>query len=133
MTTQDVLDFVHAQRAIRGVGKVCGTWSDVQLLQAMSDAIRDNAFGWVELEGKLAGFAFGIPRPHERVLDVTQVVCSSPRALAHLMLLFESNYRGWTLRGLRRKKVASKQLVSYARVSRFTQLTQLKASNIYAL
>lgn len=131
MTTQDVLDFVHAQRAVRGAGKVCGKWSDAQLLHAINDAILNNAFGWVELEGKLAGFAFGIPRPHERVLDVTQVVCSSPRALAHLMLLFESHYQGWTLRGHRRKKAAPKQLVSYPRISRFTKLTQVKAAQIY--
>ena len=130
MTTQAVLDFVHEQRTSRGEAKVCRGWSDNQLLIAVSNAICNNTFGWVELDGKLAGFAFGIPRPHERVLDVTQVVCANTRALAQLMLLFESHYRGWTLRGLRRKKAAEKQLVSYRRVNRFSQLTQLKATQL---
>ena len=130
MTIQDLLEFVNAERQKRGVQHVMHRWSDSDIVRGVRVAIRDNAFGWVEINGKLAGFAFGIPRPHERVFDVQQVVCSTPRALAHLLLLFQSQYQGWTLRGLRKKKCVEKRVVDYKQVERFSHLAQVKASQI---
>jgi len=130
MTIQSVLDFVHEERQKRGAHRVLARWSDVDIVRSVRDAIANNAFGWVELDGKLAGFAFGIPRHHEMVFDVQSVVCSSPRALAHLLLLFQSQYQGWTLRGLRRKKCENKQVVDYKQIHRFSHLAQIKATQI---
>lgn len=130
MTTQDVIDFVIAERQKRGVHKVMPRWTVYDIAMAVKNAIDNNAFGWVALDGKLAGFAFGIPRHHEMVFDVQQVVCSSPRALAHLLLLFQSHYQGWTLRGLRKKKCEKKQIVNYKQIHRFSHLTQVRATQV---
>ena len=126
MTTQDILTFVHEQRAIRGVTKVLNGWSDTQILRAACHAISQNAFGWVVTNEKLSGFAFGIPREHEKVLDVTSLVCADKRSLAHLMLLFSQQYPGWRIRGQRKKKQC---VVTYANTNRFVHLTQLNAKS----
>ena len=125
MTVLDVVKFVHEQRALRGVDKVCKGWTDGQIAAAVSKAISDNTFGWVVRDNKITGFAFGFPRPNENVLDVTQVVCASPRDLAHLLLLFKRTYKNWTIRGFRHKKDS---LVEYKKLDRMIHLSQLNAS-----
>lgn len=133
MTVQDVIEFVHAQRAIRGEHKVLRNWSDGSIALSIVHAIERGGFGCVVTNGKLTGFCFGMPRHTERVFDVTQIVCASPRDLAHLLLLFEGSFRGWTLRGFRRKKVESKSLVDYKRIQRLSHLSQLTASNYVSI
>lgn len=129
MTVQDVINFVHEQREIRGKDRVMRNWNDASIALSVSHAIERDGFGWIITKGKISGFAMGMPRENEKVFDVEQVVCATPRDLAQLLLLFQDRFRGWTLRGFRRKKTVDKSLVTYTRVDRLTNLAQLTALN----
>lgn len=126
MTILDVINFVHEVRKTKPHTML--NWTDGSIAIAVESAVMRDNFGWVTREGRLTGFAFGFERAHEKVFDVTQVVGESPRDLAHLMLLFKQRFPDWTLRGFRRKKSNSKNLVDYKRVDRFVHLTQVTAS-----
>jgi hypothetical protein len=127
LTVEAVLKFVHEQRAIRGADKVMPKWSDAQIVCAVASAICNNTFGWITTGGKISGFAFGFPRPQEKVLDITQVLCVSPRDLAHLLLMLKQVYPGWSIRGFRKKKSGDKSLCDYSiqDIDRMIHLSQV--------
>lgn len=127
MTIQDVITFVHEQRAARPNANIMRRWSDNDIAYHVARGIADNAFGYVVTGGKISGIAFGYPRHNEKVLDVVQVVCASSRDLAHLLLLFNTQFPNWKLRGRRNKKPLEKQLNFYGDVGKLLHKTQVFA------
>lgn len=127
MTIRDVVKFIYEQRAIHGADKVFPGWSDADIALNVNQAIRLNAFGWVLTNDRITGLAFGIPRSNEKLIDITQVCCASPRDLAHLLLLFKTRFPGWHLRGRRKKKAEAKQIMLYVDIDKMLHKAQVVA------
>ena len=123
MTISDIIDFVNEERKRKPRSRILSRWTDHQIAKAVLCAIKKNVFAFSTNEkGKIDGFAFGIPRANTAVFDVQFILCSNPRELAHLLLYFKGQFKGWTLRGFRH----GSRLQDYNDLDRFEKLVMLQ-------